>query len=66
MRVLGYIVGAAMVVVGFLILTGFFQVRGMDPQSSGMLRTMFGIVLMLYGLYRFTMTDLARRREERE
>lgn len=62
---IGYILGSAMVIVGALVLFGFFQFRGSAGDSASMLRTIFGIVLMLYGIYRLAITQMQRRREER-
>jgi len=60
---IGYILGSAMVIVGVLVMAGFFEFRG--GESSSMLRTVFGIVLLLYGIYRLAITQMQRRREER-
>jgi uncharacterized membrane protein YkgB len=62
---IGYILGVAMVVVGILVLLGYFQFRG-SAGGGGMLRTVFGIVLLLYGIYRISLTTMQRRRKERE
>lgn len=60
----GYVLGSAMVIVGALVLFGFFEFR-FGGESSSMLRTIFGIVLLLYGFYRLSITQMQRRREER-
>jgi hypothetical protein len=54
-----------MVVVGVLIFTGYLM---QAPQAAGgeMLRTVFCIVLILYGIYRFVLTDMQRRQRRRE
>lgn len=62
---IGYILGGAMIIMGSLVLFGFFQLRG-DSGGSTMLRTVFGIVLLLYGIYRIVLTTMQRRRKERE
>lgn len=62
---LGYILGSVMVVVGALVLVGFFEFRGSGGESGSMLRTVFGLVLLLYGLYRLAITETQRRRAER-
>jgi hypothetical protein len=62
---IGYILGSAMIVVGALVLFGFFEFRGSSGASGSMLRTVFGLVLLLYGIYRVAITDMQRRRQER-
>jgi hypothetical protein len=66
MRILGYVLGAVMIIVGALILGGYFELRFADPNSGRLLRTMFGIVLMLYGVYRIVAGRMAERRRDRE
>lgn len=66
MQAIGYVLGAVMIIVGALILTGFLELRFGDPQSGALLRTMFGIVLMLYGIYRISVSEMSRRRREHE
>jgi uncharacterized membrane protein len=59
---IGYILGGAMVVVGTLILLGVIELQaGTVP----MLRIMFGLVLLLYGVYRLSTTEMERRRRGR-
>lgn len=65
MRLIGYILGIVMFILGLLILVGFFEFRGSTGESGEMLRTIFGIVLMLYGLYRLSITEMQRRRDQR-
>lgn len=65
MLLLGFLLGAVMFVVGVLVLLGFFKFRGSDAGSATMVRTIFGIVLLLYGIYRIAITDMQRRREGR-
>jgi len=62
----GYILGVAMVVMGILILSGFFQLRGTEAGEMPLLQTVFGVVLLLYGLYRLVMTHMQRKRVQRE
>ena len=62
---LGYILGVAMLAIGVAVLLGFLSFRGSGGESGTMLRTVFGIVLILYGIYRFVITDMQRRRENR-
>jgi uncharacterized membrane protein HdeD (DUF308 family) len=62
---IGYVLGAVMVIMGVLILSGFFALRWEDGGDST-LRTVFGIVLLLYGVYRIVLTTMQRRRRERE
>lgn len=60
---IGYILGGMMVIMGALILLGFFEFQA---DTVPMLRIMFGLVLLLYGIYRITVTEMARRRAGRE
>lgn len=62
----GYILGVAMLVMGILILSGFFQLRGTEAGQMSLMQTVFGVVLLLYGIYRLVMTDMQRKRAERE
>lgn len=57
---LGYIFGSAMTIAGILILTGILQLRpgnGQDPEFG----ILFGIVLLLLGVYRLVMTQTRRK-----
>ena len=59
----GYVLGGALIVAGLLILTGLFRLRAAwDPLFA----TMFGLVVLLFGIYRIVITDTKRRRQERE
>ncbi|MCB0710709.1 MAG: hypothetical protein KDD67_00115 [Ignavibacteriae bacterium] len=61
--VIGYLLGGALVVAGILILTGLFKLRAAwDPLFA----TMFGIVTLLFGIYRIVLTDTKRRRPRQE
>lgn len=63
MIMIGYLLGAAMVIIGLLVTIGQLTLRGeVDP----MLGTIFGIVILLFGLYRLAVTDMKRRQQERE
>ena len=62
----GYILGVAMLVMGILFLSGFFQLKGTEAGEMSLLQTVFGIVLLLYGMYRLVMTDMQRKRVQRE
>jgi len=62
----GYILGVAMLVMGILILSGFFQLKGTEAGEASLLQTVFGIVLLLYGIYRLVMTEMQRKRNQRE
>ncbi len=55
-----------MIIVGCLLLAGYFQIRGDADEGAVMLRTVFGIVLLLYGIYRIVATQATVRRRERE
>ncbi len=64
---IGYVLGGAMVIAGLLVLSGFFILRWEQGGEGGsMLRTVFGIVLLLFGIYRIALTTMQRRRKERE
>ncbi|MCE2502853.1 MAG: hypothetical protein J4G05_02165 [Chlorobi bacterium] len=59
---IGYLLGGSMVLVGILILTGVFKLRATwDP----LFETIFGIVVLLFGVYRIVITDTKRRQDER-
>jgi Short repeat of unknown function (DUF308) len=62
---LGYVLGSVMVIVGALVLVGYFDFRGSGGESGSLLRTVFGLVLLLYGIYRLAVTETQRRRQER-
>ncbi len=63
MIIVGYILGSMMVIFGIFVLTGLFELRSDLDASLG---TIFGIVILLYGLYRIAITDTKRRKEMRE
>lgn len=62
---LGYIFGTAMAIAGVLILTGFLKLQGSngDDHAFG---TIFGLVLLLLGIYRLAMTEGKRKALLRE
>lgn len=60
--ILGYAVSAVMAVVGALVLAGYFVHAGVPDQF----RWMFGIVLILMGIYRFFMTQTRRNQKAME
>ncbi len=66
MLLLGYVLGSAMFLVGVLVLLGFFQFQGSMEEAGNTLRVIFGIVLMLYGIYRISITETQRRRAGRQ
>jgi hypothetical protein len=47
-------------IVGILVLTGVFAKEGTPVQF----RILFGIVLIMYCVYRFMMTRMRRKQEE--
>lgn len=49
-----------MATVGILVLSGVLMTEGMTME----LRVLFGIVLVLYSVYRFMMTRARTQREE--
>ena len=61
---IGYVLGGVMLALGIAILGGAFDGRG-GMFASTMPRTVFGVVLLLYGIYRILMTNQARRRAMR-
>ena len=65
MHLFRYVLGAIMVIVGALLLLGLIQPR-FNPEGGERLRTMFGIVLMLFGIYRIATLARSRRREDAE
>jgi len=58
--IVGYTISALMASVGILVLSGVLMTEGMTTE----LRVLFGIVLVLYGVYRFMMTRARTRQEE--
>lgn len=56
----GYTLSVLMGVVGILILSGILMTEGVTPQ----LRVLFGVVLVLYSVYRFMITRTRLRRQE--
>ena len=63
MILLGYVLGAAMLIIGLLILLGVFTLRtGEDSTFS----TVFGLVLALFGVYRIVVTQSKQRQALRE
>ena len=63
MFLLGYILGAAMAVAGVLVLIGVLRLRNGDDSAFS---TMFGAVLLLFGIYRIVVTQTKQRRQLRE
>ena len=59
MLVVGYLLGAAMVVTGLLILAGLLRA---PEQWDPTLGTIFGVIILLFGIYRLAMTETKRRR----
>jgi len=57
---MGYTISVLMAVVGILVLTGVLMAEGMTME----LRVLFGIVLVLYSVYRFMVTRARTRQEE--
>jgi hypothetical protein len=63
---IGYILGTVMLITGVLVLSGvLFRFQTVPPEGGNMLRTVFGIVLVLYGLYRLVLTEMQRRERRR-
>ena len=62
LRALNIAVRAAFIVVGVLLMAGFFHLRYMAPQF----RILFGAVLVLYGVFRIATLRPRRKLEERQ
>lgn len=62
---IGYVLGGVMLVLGVSILGGFFIGRG-GVMTDPTVRTIFGIVLVLFGIYRIVVTRNVRNRVQRE
>ena len=62
---IGYVLGGVMFLLGLAILTGYLNVQTAEG-TGGPLQTVFGTVMMLYGVYRFVLTIMQRRKAERE
>lgn len=58
--IVGYGISGVMGVVGVLVLSGLLVKDGMPEQ----LRILFGIVLVLYSVYRFMMTRARAKQTE--
>jgi hypothetical protein len=65
---IGYILGPAMILVGVLLVTGYlgFSDEATAEDGRQMLRMVFGVVMVLYGIYRLAITDTERRRRQRD
>jgi hypothetical protein len=57
---IGYGIAALMGIVGILVLAGVLANEGTPVQF----RVLFGIVLILYSVYRFTMTRTRNKQEK--
>ncbi len=62
---IGYVLGAVMLVMGVSVLGGFFVGNG-GVMTDTTVRTVFGIVLILFGIYRIVITTQARKRGARQ
>ncbi|MBM4161385.1 MAG: hypothetical protein FJ217_09835 [Ignavibacteria bacterium] len=60
-KILGYSISGIVTVVGILLLTG---VVGSEAQPAKF-RVTFGIVLLLFGIYRFAVTRIRASQAER-
>ena len=58
--VVGYGISVVMAVVGILVFSGLLVKEGMPEQ----LRILFGVVLVLYSVYRFMMTRARAKQTE--
>jgi Ca2+/H+ antiporter len=59
---LGYAVSCVTFVCGVVVVAGLVPMRHMSVQ----LRSMFGIVLILWGIFRFAATQTQRRQRDME
>jgi hypothetical protein len=60
-KILAFSVAGVMVSAGIAVLSGFF----LPPNAPQVMRFMLGIVFILMGVYRFLMTRLQSKQEER-
>jgi NADH:ubiquinone oxidoreductase subunit 6 (subunit J) len=58
----GYVISTFLFVVGVLILSGFL----FPPNVPQKFRIMFGVVLVLYGIYRFLTSRIKKRQKDEE
>jgi hypothetical protein len=58
--IVGYGMSGLMAVVGVLVLSGIVALEGLPVQ----LRLLFGVVLILYGVFRFMMTRSRAKQAE--
>lgn len=63
MILIGYLLGGAMLIAGLLVLLGVLKLRAAENSAFG---TLFGLVLLLFGVYRIAVTQGKQRRELRE
>jgi hypothetical protein len=61
-----YILGSLMIIAGALAVAGVLEPRFVDPQNGARLRVMFGLVLILFGVFRIATLEISRRRRDRE
>ncbi len=61
---IGYLLGTTMLVVGGLLIAGLLGNSGLFAQQA-LARTMFGVILILYGIYRIVITVSQRKRNEK-
>jgi hypothetical protein len=59
--ILGYVISGVMSVAGVLILTGIISNEGMPPKVW----ITFGVVLVLFGVYRFVLTRMRASQAEK-
>lgn len=61
---IGYLLGATMFVVGGLLIAGVLGNSGLFAEQT-LARTMFGVILILYGIYRVSITVSQKQRNEK-
>ena len=64
-RIFGYFVSAVLFTFGMVLITGFFNMRGIKYVPS-QYRITFGVVFILYGIYRFVRLYYTRNDEQDE
>jgi len=58
--IMGYVMSGVMGIAGILVLSGVLMTEGVTTQ----IRVIFGIVLVLYSVYRFMITRARSRQSE--
>ncbi len=64
-RIFGYFVSCVLFLFGIVLLTGFFNIHGIKYIPSTY-RITFGVVFILYGIYRFVRLYYTKDEYEKE